>query len=96
MHTLRRLALGIGVNSTLFNVVNSILFRSPGYADPNTLVDVYETSPGFRYATTSYPNYRDIRDQNTAFSGILLYQLQALGMLRGDQTRTVWAEVSMR
>ncbi len=87
------LALGIGVNSALFNVVNSILFRSPGYADPSTLVDVYETSPGFRYSTTSYPDYKDVRDRNQVFSGVALYQLQALGFSRGDLTRTVWAEV---
>ncbi len=87
------LALGIGVNSALFNVVNSILFRSPGYADPSTLVDVYETSPGFRYSTTSYPDYQDVRDRNQVFSGVALYQLQALGFSRGDLTRSVWAEV---
>lgn len=87
------LALGIGVNSALFNVVNSILFRSPGYADPATLVDVYETSPGFRYSTTSYPDYVDVRDRNRVFSGVALYQLQALGFSRGDQSRSVWAEV---
>ena len=87
------LALGIGVNRALFNVVNSILFRSPGFADPATLVDVYETSPGFRYSTTSYPDYRDVRDQNRVFTGVALYQLQALGFSRGDLTRTIWAEV---
>ncbi len=87
------LALGIGVNGALFSIVNSILFRPPGYADPATLVDVYETSPGFRYSTTSYPNYRDVRDQNSVFSGVALYQLQTLGFSRGDQTKSVWAEV---
>lgn len=87
------LALGIGVNGALFSIVNSILFRPPGYADPATLVDVYETSPGFRYSTTSYPNYRDVRDQNSVFSGVALFQLQTLGFSRGDQTKSVWAEV---
>jgi predicted permease len=90
---LATLALGIGVNSALFNVVNSVLFRPPGYSDPATLVDVYETSPGFRYATTSYPNYLDVRDQNRSFSGVALYQLQSLGFSRGEGTKSVWAEV---
>lgn len=90
---LATLALGIGVNTALFSVVNAILFRPPGFDDPARVVDVYQTSPGFRYATTSYPDYRDLRDQNTVFSGVALYQLQALGWSRGDQTRTVWAEV---
>ena len=87
------LALGIGVNGALFSIVNSILFRPPGYADPATLVDVYETSPGFRYSTTSYPNYQDVRDQNSVFSGVALFQLQTLGFSRGDQTKSVWTEV---
>ncbi len=87
------LALGIGVNSALFNVVNSILFRPPGYADPATLVDIYETSPGFRYATTSYPNYLDVRDQNRSLSGVALYQLQTFGFSRGEESKSVWAEL---
>ena len=87
------LGLGIGVNSALFTVVNAILFRPTGFADPKSLVDVYETSPGFRYATTSYPDYVDLRDQNTVFSGVALYQLQMFGFSRGDLTKTVWAEV---
>lgn len=87
------LALGIGVNGALFSIVNSILFRPPGYADPATLVDVYETSPGFRYSTTSYPNYQDVRDQNAVFSGVALFQLQTLGFSRGDLTKSVGTEV---
>lgn len=87
------LALGIGVNSALFSVVNSMLFRPTGYANPDELVDIYETSPGFRYSTTSYPNYIDIRDQNQVFSGVALYQLQTFGFSRGDEAKSIWAEV---
>jgi predicted permease len=87
------LGLGIGINSALFTVVNSILFRPPGYHDPATLVDVYETSPNFRYGTTSYPNYVDLRDQNTVFSGVALYRLLSFGFARGEVTQSVWAEV---
>jgi predicted permease len=87
------LALGIGVNSALFTVVNSLLFRSRGVTDPATLVDVYQTSPGFRYSTVSYPDYVDVRDQNTVFSGVALYQLQALGFSQSERTKTAWTEV---
>ncbi len=87
------LGLGIGAISALFNIVNALLFRPPGYRDPKTLVDVYQTSPGFRYGTTSYPDYADLRDQNSVFDGVALYQLQSLGFSRSDQSRSVWAEV---
>ncbi|MBL8989013.1 MAG: ABC transporter permease [Gemmatimonadetes bacterium] len=87
------LGLGIGVNAGLFSVVNAILFRPTGFHDPATLVDVYQTSPGFRYSTTSYQDYVDLRDQNEVFSGLALYQLNSFGFSRGDATQTVWSEV---
>jgi predicted permease len=86
------LALGIGANSTIFSVVNSILFRPAGFARPEQLVDVYTASPNFRYGTTSYPDYRDLREQATVFDGVLNYRFSTLGFTRTDVTRPIWNE----
>ncbi|MEO8449619.1 MAG: ABC transporter permease, partial [Gemmatimonadota bacterium] len=87
------LALGIGANSALFSLVNSVLLRDPGYANPEQLVDVYSATSDFRYATSSNPDYLDLREQNTVFSGVLSYKLGSVGITRGEgETRSVWTE----
>ncbi len=60
------LALGIGVNSSIFSIVNAFLLRDLPAADPERLVAVYTSAPsdGFRYSTSSLPDYRDLREQN--------------------------------
>ncbi len=57
------LALGIGINTSIFSLVNAVLLRSvPVVKQPERLV-------WFR-APASYPNFEDYRDQNDVFSGI--------------------------
>ncbi|HEY7546192.1 MAG TPA: ABC transporter permease, partial [Blastocatellia bacterium] len=57
------LALGIGVNTSIFSLVNAVLLR------PLPVVKNSEQLVWFR-APSSYPNYEDYRDQNDVFSGI--------------------------
>jgi predicted permease len=68
------LALGIGLNTAIFNLVSAVLLQPLPVRDPARLVSVFtsdRTNPGFLY--NSYPNYRDYRDRNTVFSGLALY-----------------------
>jgi predicted permease len=65
------LALGVGLNTTLFSVVNAVLLRDTPVRDPAGLVEIYSTlSDDFPYLTTSYPDYLSIRDQADAFNGL--------------------------
>ena len=68
------LALGIGVNSSIFSVVNAILFRPLPVAEPNELVDIYarETASS-SHGTHSYPNYQTYRDQTATLSALVGY-----------------------
>ncbi len=57
------LALGLGVNTAIFSVVDATLIRSLPYRDPDRLVMVNETRPrdDFSQFEASYPNYLDWR-----------------------------------
>ncbi len=66
------IAIGIGANTTIFSVVNALLLRPFPYANPDSIVSVRETQvkndideSGF-----SYLDYRDLREQNKAFSQV--------------------------
>ena len=68
------LGLGIGVNTTIFSLVNEVLLRPLPVTHPNELVEIYTSGPKeFRYGTSSYPDYLDLRDQSKVFTGLLAY-----------------------
>ena len=65
------LALGIGLNTTLFSVVNAVLFREGVVTAPDQLVEIYSgLSKDFPQLTTSYPDYQDIRSGTSALQSI--------------------------
>jgi predicted permease len=86
------LALGIGANTTIFSLMNALLWRPlPGVEDPARLVIVYTSdySSG-RYSTSSYPDYQDYRDQNQVFSGLAAYaDSQSMNLSAGDSAERI-------
>jgi predicted permease len=68
------LALGIGLNTAIFNLVSAVLLQPLPVRDPARLVSIFTSdriNPGLLY--NSYPNYKDYRDRNTVFSGLAAY-----------------------
>jgi putative ABC transport system permease protein len=66
------LALGIGANSAIFSVVNTVLLRPLPYKNPERLVMVWEenSKQGFPRDTPSPANFADWRDQNHVFESM--------------------------
>jgi predicted permease len=57
------LALGIGLDTTLFSVVNAVLLRDNGVREPERLVEIYSSNvPDFPQLTTSYPDLLSIKE----------------------------------
>src|ERR1051325_10336609 len=69
------LALGIGANTAIFNVVNAVLLRPLPFPNPESLVAIFETSPerGLQRGSHSYPNFMDVRAQSTQFEHMSSY-----------------------
>jgi putative ABC transport system permease protein len=63
------LALGIGANTSMFSLLNALLFRTP-YPDDARLVRIYRTSPQSQSWPHSPANFYDVQAQNTVFAGI--------------------------
>ena len=68
------LALGIGVNATIFSLVSSVLLRPPAVERPSELVNVYgRTTESSSHNAVSHPNYLDYREQSATLSGLVAY-----------------------
>src|ERR1041384_2188130 len=67
------LALGIGANSAIFSVVNSVLFRPLPYRDPNRLVMIWENhqqNGGPEREWASPADLKDWREQPQSFEHV--------------------------
>lgn len=68
------LTLGIGVNSTIFSLVNAVLLRPLPVESPEELVDVYgHSATASSHDTNSYPDFMDLRAQTETLSGMMAY-----------------------
>jgi predicted permease len=83
------LALGIGVNATIFSMLSAAMFRPLPVANAARLV----TAGRAGNPSISYPDYRDFRDQNHSFDGIAATLLTESSLDAGAQTHAVGAEV---
>ena len=89
------LALGIGANTAIFSLVNTVLLRSLPVAEPRQIVSVAARGKDDSMSAFSYPNYRDFRDRNDVLSGLLVYRFVPLSLSRSGVNERIWGfEVS--
>jgi predicted permease len=87
------LALGIGANTAIFQLLDAVRLRSLPVADPQSLasVQIRGGNRGFGVrsdeAKLSYPLWQQIRAQQQAFSGVFAWQSNDFRLGRGAQER---------
>jgi predicted permease len=91
------LALGIGANTAIFTLFDQVLLRLLPLKNPQELVQIQwrgeRNAASIGGATVSYPFYRDIRDRNQVFSGVMCRFSLDLSLARQGQTDRVAAEL---
>ncbi len=88
------LGLGVGVNTAMFSLVDSVLFRPLPVSSPGTLVDVFTTGgDGDEYATSSYQDFLDLKSQNTVFADMIGYSPMMAPLSLGDRSRIALGQV---
>jgi len=80
------LALGIGVNTAMFSVLNTFLFRSLPYPQSEQLVRVFRTSPHSDSWPHSAGNFFDQHDQNTVFEKMAAYNFVSRNLTEQGHT----------
>jgi len=79
------LALGIGVNSAIFSVVNGVLLKPLAYKDPDQLVRIWEKWGGFDQGSVAYLNFKDWRERNQSFDKMAASRGTGFNLTGGDQ-----------
>jgi predicted permease len=89
------LALGIGANSTIFSWVDSTMLNPiPGVLSHASQFAELTVGRGARnFNPISYPDYKDLRDHNHAFSSLAGSDIWAMSLTASGKPERVWGAV---
>lgn len=91
------LALAVGVNATIFSVLNGVMLRPLGYAQPDRLVALWESNPaeGLDRSEVSAATYLDWRQRTHTFERIGIFRYRGFTLVReGEAERVASVDVS--
>ncbi len=78
------LALGIGANTAMFSVVDTLLLRPLPYKEPDRLMIVFEKPPRGQRNSVSAANFLDWREQNRVFDNLVALRLGPFNISGND------------
>src|SRR4030095_1010421 len=84
------LALGTGANTAIFSLINTVLLRPLPVEKPQQIVALNNAAENRAFAPFSYPNYKDFRDRNEVFAGLIGYRFQPLSLSHEGINERVW------
>ena len=88
------LAFGIGANTAVFTLVNTLILKPRPGAPDRELAGVYsrDRTQADSYRGFSYPNYADLRDRKI-FASVTAHSFSLMGLTEGDVTKRVFVDV---
>ena len=84
------LGLGIGANTAIFSLVNTVALRPLPVAAAERIVEVTPLGKGASIGSFSYPVYKDFRDKNEVFDGLAAYCPAPMSLSRNGVNERVW------
>lgn len=92
------LALGIGANSAVFTIVNTMLLKPRVGAPKGELVSLFnrDTTKPDSYRAFSYANFEELRKRQDIFASVSAHNLAMVGLREGDATRRLFIDIVTR
>lgn len=89
------LALGIGANTAIFSVVNTVLLRPLPFPEPDRLMTVWENNlqRGITKNSVSYPDFADWRAQNHLFERMASFHSSDFTFTGGNEPLRLQGQV---
>jgi predicted permease len=85
------LGLGIGANTAIFSLVNTVILRPLPVAEPDRIVEVIPLGKDAGgIGAFSYPDYKDFRDKNEVFDGLVAYCPTPMNLSQNGVNERVW------
>jgi predicted permease len=95
------IALGIGVNTGIFTVLNGVALRPLPVPGATDVVSIYQTMRGLKSRNVhgapsffSWPEYKSYRDQNHVLSGLAAYEPFLSVTLAGERPQQLFGQLA--
>src|SRR5918996_1206054 len=87
------LAVGIGVNTAMFSVINEVLLTPLPYPEADRLVWMNESGPEIANRWVSHANFIDWRERNRVFESMSTFRGWFMNITGGDQPENINARM---
>jgi macrolide transport system ATP-binding/permease protein len=85
------MALGIGANTAIFSLIDTVLLRPLPVREPSKLIAVDGTLPnGTDFTLQSFLNYKDYRERTRSFEGLLAYRFVVVSLSHNGVNERAW------
>ncbi len=87
------LAVGIGVNTAMFSVVNAVLLQPLPFAEAERIVWMAESGPEVADRWVSYPNFLDWRARSQSFDAMSTFRGYSVNITGTDKPENLDARI---